>query len=123
MRLDDLVAYCLAKPGAEETYPFDEEELVVKVGGKAFAFVDVGGGSESFGVKCGRTADEAAPWRERYPDAVTTSAYIGRHGWNRVRVGGVPDDEIRELVDGSYDDVVARLPKRLRPGGVPPTSP
>jgi len=46
--------------------------------------------------------------------------YIGRYGWNSVAldgaVGDIPDDdELRELVDASYDAVVARLPKRLRP--------
>jgi predicted DNA-binding protein (MmcQ/YjbR family) len=38
VRREELVAYCLAKPGAEETYPWGEEELVAKVGGKGFAF-------------------------------------------------------------------------------------
>jgi predicted DNA-binding protein (MmcQ/YjbR family) len=43
-------------------------------------------------------------------------AYIGRHGWNSVRVDGtIPDEELRELVDESYDAIVAKLPKRLRP--------
>jgi predicted DNA-binding protein (MmcQ/YjbR family) len=43
-------------------------------------------------------------------------AYIGRSGWNTVRLGGaVPDDEILELVDASYETVVAKLPKRQRP--------
>ena len=43
-------------------------------------------------------------------------AYIGRHGWNTVRVGaGIGDDELVELVDASYDEVVARLPRNKRP--------
>ena len=43
-------------------------------------------------------------------------AYIGRHGWNSIRLDGtIPDDELCELVDASYDAVVAKLPKRLRP--------
>jgi predicted DNA-binding protein (MmcQ/YjbR family) len=43
-------------------------------------------------------------------------AYIGRYGWNTFTVGrGVPDDEIYEAIDASYDDVVARLPKTKRP--------
>ena len=41
--------------------------------------------------------------------------YIGGHGWNTVELNGtVPDDELIELVDASYD-VVARLPKSRRP--------
>ena len=31
-------------------------------------------------------------------------AYIGRHGWNTLRVGGaIPDDALREAVDTSYE--------------------
>jgi predicted DNA-binding protein (MmcQ/YjbR family) len=47
---------------------------------------------------------------------VTTSAYIGRYGWNSVRYGGaVPDDELRDLLDGSYNAIVGKLPKSKRP--------
>ena len=54
--------------------------------------------------------------RRRYPGAVTVSAYIGRYGWNVVTLDGtVPDDELRELVDASYDAVLAKLPKSKRP--------
>jgi predicted DNA-binding protein (MmcQ/YjbR family) len=111
---DELVDYCLAKPGAEETYPWGDAELVAKVGGKAFAFIGLDGGR--VGLKCGRNAAEAAEWRDRYPEAVTMSSYIGRHGWNSVDwTGTVPDDEVRDLVDASYDTVVAALPKSRRP--------
>jgi predicted DNA-binding protein (MmcQ/YjbR family) len=111
---DELVAYCLGKPGAEETYPWGEAELVAKVGGKAFAFIGLEGGT--VGVKCGRDAAEAAEWRDRYPGAVTMSSYVGRYGWNAVDwTGPVPDDEVRELIDGSYDAVVAALPRSRRP--------
>jgi predicted DNA-binding protein (MmcQ/YjbR family) len=114
MNRDELVAYCLAKPGAEETYPWGDGELVAKVGGKAFAFIGLAGGSVS--VKCGRDSAEAAEWRDRYPGAITASAYVGRYGWNSVDwTGPVPDDEVRELVDASYDAAVAVLPKRRRP--------
>jgi predicted DNA-binding protein (MmcQ/YjbR family) len=111
--LDDLIAYCLAKPEAEETYPWGDGELVAKVGGKAFAFI--GMEAASVGLKCGATADEADEWRRRHPDAITTSAYIGRYGWNRVELAGVPDADVRDLVDRSYQDIVARLPKSKRP--------
>nr|WP_204332022.1 MmcQ/YjbR family DNA-binding protein [Geodermatophilus sabuli] len=106
----------LAKPGAEETWPWGDEELVAKVGGKAFAFIGLAGGT--VGVKCGRDAAEAAEWRERHPGAITSSSYVGRYGWNSVDwTGPVPDDEVRELVDGSYDAIVARLPRSRRPAG------
>jgi predicted DNA-binding protein (MmcQ/YjbR family) len=113
---DRLIAYCLAKPGAEETYPWGDGELVAKVGGKAFAFIGLGEGPGSVGLKCGRSAAEAADVRDRFPHAVTVSAYIGRHGWNSVRLDGtVPAEELRELVDQSYDTVVDALPRAKRP--------
>src|SRR4051794_41940636 len=89
MHRDELVEYCLAKPGAEETYPWGEEELVAKVGGKGFAFIGPG----TVGVKCGRDAAGAAGWRGRYPGAVTVSPYGGRDGWDtlaRARAGPPP---------------------------------
>jgi predicted DNA-binding protein (MmcQ/YjbR family) len=112
---DELVAYCLAKPGAVADEPW-EGSPVAKVGGKVFAFLGRGG----LGVKCGRDADEAAELRHRFPDSVSVSAHIGRFGWNRVELHGavdegMDDDELRELVDASYDAVVAKLPARLRP--------
>lgn len=113
MTVDEVVAYCLAKPGATEDYPWGDEELTAKVGGKVFAFIHLTGAA--VGVKCGANSDEAAGWRERYPAAVTTSSYIGRYGWNTVRLTDLPDDEVLELLDGSYEDVVRRLPKSRRP--------
>jgi len=45
-------------------------------------------------------------------------AYIGRSGWNSLRIGGaIPDDELVEAVDASYDAAVTKLPKKDRPPG------
>jgi predicted DNA-binding protein (MmcQ/YjbR family) len=112
---DDLRGYCLAKPGAWRDEPW-EGDGVAKVGDKIFAFLGAG----SVGVKCGRSRDEADEWLRRFPQDATVMAYIGRYGWNTLSVGGaVDDDEIREAVDASYDDVVARLPRSKRPPAGP----
>jgi predicted DNA-binding protein (MmcQ/YjbR family) len=114
VKTDAVIAYCLAKPGAEESYPFGEHELVAKVGGKGFAFIGLE--APTVAVKCAPTAEQAAELRERYPNAVRTTGYIGRYGWNTITLGGaVPDSELRELLDGSYAAVVAKLPKAKRP--------
>jgi predicted DNA-binding protein (MmcQ/YjbR family) len=108
---EELVAYCLGKPGAVPDTPW-EGDLVAKVGGKIFAFL----GGDGVGLKCGRDADEAGELRLRFPDSVTVSHYIGRYGWNAITLdGAIDDEELRELVDASYDAVVAKLPRRLRP--------
>jgi predicted DNA-binding protein (MmcQ/YjbR family) len=113
MDLDAVIGYCLAKLGAEETYPWGDGELVAKVGGKAFAFIGMESGT--VGVKCGATAEEADVWRQRYPEHIVMSDYIGRYGWNKVTFGGLPADEMRELLDRSYEEIVAKLPKSKRP--------
>lgn len=112
MRADELLEYSLAKPGAWRDEPW-EGDVVVKVGPKIFAFL---GSGESVGVKCGRTRDEADEWLTRYPDDASVMAYIGRFGWNTLRLGGaIPDGELLEAVDESYEAVLSGLPKRDRP--------
>jgi predicted DNA-binding protein (MmcQ/YjbR family) len=109
---EELLAYCLAKPGAWQDEPW-EGDVVAKIGDKIFAFL---GGSDGVGVKGGRNRDEANEWLHRYPDDASVMAYIGRSGWNTLRIGrAIPDDEIYQAVDDSYDLVVSKLPKRLRP--------
>ena len=114
MTRDDLIAYCLAKPGAWQDEPW-EGDLVVKVGPRIFAFL---GAESTVGLKCGATRDLADEWLQRYPDDASVMAYIGRSGWNTLRIGGaIPQDELLEAVDASYDAVVSKLPKRDRPPG------
>ncbi|MBO3739031.1 MmcQ/YjbR family DNA-binding protein [Actinoplanes flavus] len=109
---DELLRHCLAKPGAWQDEPW-EGDVVAKVGKKIFAFIGTG---EAVGVKCGPNRDVADEWLDRYPGDATASAYIGRHGWNTLRLGGaIPDDEILEAVDASYEAIVATLPKKDRP--------
>lgn len=115
MSPEQLVRYCLAKPGAWEDEPW-EGDTVAKVGppgkGKIFAFM----GADSVGVKAGANRDEADEWLARYPDDASVMAYIGRSGWNVLRIGtAIPDDEIEEAIDASYAFVVAKLPKSQRP--------
>jgi predicted DNA-binding protein (MmcQ/YjbR family) len=52
----------------------------------------------------------------RYPDDASVMPYIGRSGWNTLKIGGaIPDEEVREAIDESYAYVVAKLPKKRRP--------
>jgi predicted DNA-binding protein (MmcQ/YjbR family) len=114
MTYDELLSYCLAKPGAWQDEPW-EGDVVAKVGDKIFAFLGSGSAS-AVSVKCGRNREAADEWLARYPDDASASSYIGRFGWNSLRLNGaIPDDEIREAIDASYEAVVAQLPKRSRP--------
>ena len=107
--------YCLAKPGAEETYPWGEEELVAKVGGKGFAFIGPGHGQREVRPRRRRGGRVAGPVPGRDHDRATT--WAGTAGTPSTWTGPVPVDEVRELVDASYDAAVAALPKSRRPAG------
>jgi len=111
MNPEELKRHCLSKPGAWPDEPW-EGDTVAKVGPKIFAFL----GRESVGVKCGPNREVADEWLARYPDEASVMAYIGRSGWNTLRIdGAIPDEELLEAVDASYDAVVAKLPKKHRP--------
>ena len=114
MTLDQLLDYCLTKPGAWTDQPFGDS-VVVKVAEKIFAFT----GEDAVGVKCGgnRKDDPSADeWLRQYPEDATVMAYLGRSGWNSLRLrGAIPDEELCDAVDASYDLVVARLPRSRRP--------
>ena len=90
---------------------------MVKVGAKIFAFFgSQGSGESAVGLKCGRSRDEADEWLMRFPNDATVMAYIGRSGWNTLHVGGaIPDEEILDAVDASYEAVLSKLPKKDRP--------
>ena len=114
MTPEDLLDHCLAKPGAWQDEPW-EGDVVVKVSSKIFAFLGSPQAS-AVGVKCGPNRELADEWLQRYPRDASVMAYIGRSGWNTLRVGGaIPHDELLEAIDASYDAVVAKLPKKDRP--------
>lgn len=114
MTWHEVLEYCLAKPGAWQDEPW-ETDIVVKVGGKIFAFL----GSESratVGVKCGATRETADEWLLRYPADASVMAYIGRYGWNSLRIDGtIPADELTEAIDASYEAVLSKLSMKDRP--------
>lgn len=109
MDYDEVLKYCLNKPGAVETYPFDEVTLVMKVGTKMFALFG-GKGSEGWvNLKC--DPDTSLILRNQYP-AITPGYHMDKRHWNTIKLdGSVPDEDIMMMVDMSYDLVVKGLSK------------
>lgn len=113
-----MTARSLAMPGAWADNPWDHEHPVIKVGpgerGKIFAFLK----ADAVGVKSARTREEADEWLHRYPVDTAVMPYLGRNGWNDLRLdGAIPDEELIVALEESYRLVVAGLPARLRPPG------
>ncbi|HEX7021992.1 MAG TPA: MmcQ/YjbR family DNA-binding protein [Trueperaceae bacterium] len=110
--LAGLRAYCALKPGARETYPFGPETPVFKVAGKMFALASAGEGSLSLSLKC--EPDLAELLRDKYA-AVTPGYHLNKRHWNSIKLdGSLPEAEVRELIDLSYELVVAGLSRKLR---------
>ncbi len=103
--------YCLAKPGVTESFPFDKNTLVFKVMNKMFALTDV----DLFtfiNLKC--DPERAVELREQH-DAIQPGYHMHKAQWNSVYMDGtIPDGLIKELIDHSYELVVASLTKKLR---------
>lgn len=112
--LDDLREYCSSKPGAVEDFPFDEVTLVVKVRGKIFALMatDQNPDTPNINLKCEPALAEML--RETYP-AVVPGYHMNKRHWNTVTVdGSIPEPEIHEMIDHSYEQVVKSLPRKER---------
>ena len=107
-----VIAACGAKPGAVEDYPFDDEAAVFKVAGKMFALVPLGEAPGSVSLKCDPAL--AASLGDRYAE-VTPGYHLNKRHWNTMTLdGSVPGEELVELIDHSYDLVVARLTRAQR---------
>jgi predicted DNA-binding protein (MmcQ/YjbR family) len=116
---DEVLELCAQMPGAFEDYPFGDEVAVFKVGGKMFALISLDGEQGFVNLKCDPAW--ALELRERHA-AVRPGYHTNKRHWNTVDLdGSIEADELREMVEHSYDLVVSGLPKRARPS-VPPSS-
>ena len=112
MILADFCAHCLSLPAVEETTPFGPEALVYKVAGKMFALAMPDEHPHRVNLKC--DPERALELRDRYEDIVPGYHMNKRH-WNTINLGGrVPTALVRELIEHSYQLVVASLPKKAR---------
>jgi predicted DNA-binding protein (MmcQ/YjbR family) len=110
--LEEFRNYCLSKTGAAEGTPFGADVLVFKVGGKMFALAALDEVPTTVNLKC--DPDLALELRDRY-EQVRPGYHMNKKHWNTVELsGGVPETELRRMIDHSYRLVVASLPKRQR---------
>jgi predicted DNA-binding protein (MmcQ/YjbR family) len=114
MNAAELRNCCLSFPGAEETFPFGPNTSVFKVSGKMFALSQLDADSLQVSLKCEPPLAEAL--RESYP-AVLPGYHLNKRHWNTVVIdGSLPEQMVSDLIEDSYDLVVAQLPASRRPG-------
>ena len=107
-----LRRWCLARPGASEDFPFGEGVSVFKVAGKMFALSALATRPLSVSLKC--EPELASVLRAGYP-AIRPGYHLNKRHWITVTLdGSLADRMVRELIEDSYDLVVAGLPARQR---------
>lgn len=106
MNLEDFREYCLSRPKATEGTPFGPDTLVFKVAGKIFAITALDGIPARANLKC--DPDLALELRDRY-EQVRPGYHMNKKHWNTVEIeAGIPDQEIRNMIDHSYDLVAKK---------------
>ena len=109
MNIEKLRAYCLAKKGSSESFPFDETTLVFKVLDKMFALTNLDGEIRKLSLK---TDPEIAIERREEFDAVTSAFHMNNKHWNSVELNNtVPDNIIQQWIDESYQLVTTKFTK------------
>jgi predicted DNA-binding protein (MmcQ/YjbR family) len=116
MTADELRAACLALPGAREEQPFSRAPDVstFKVGGKVFALSRLGrgGGPLSVSLKCEPVLAEGL---RAAHSAIAPGYHLDKRHWNTVTLdGSLPDGMVVDMIEDSYDLVLAKLPKARR---------
>lgn len=112
MDRETLRAYCLAKTAVVEDFPFGEGVAVYKVLGKVFALLPVSSNPLSISLKCDPVLAELL--RETYP-TVAPGYHLNKRHWNSIEIdGSIPEDELLEMINHSYDQVVKGMTKAER---------
>jgi predicted DNA-binding protein (MmcQ/YjbR family) len=107
-----LHARCLAFSGAVEEFPFTPGLSVFKVAGKVFALSRLDATPLSVSLKC--EPELAEQFRATYA-SIRPGYHLNKRHWNTVEIdGSLPDRLVLDMVEDSYDLVVAGLPKRVQ---------
>ncbi len=112
MNVEELRSICLSKKGVTEEFPFDAHTLVFKVMGKMFALIALERLPPQCNLKC--DPERAVALREEYDGVITPGYHMSKKHWNTLFLESLPPDIIKELVDHSYNLVVAGLTKKLK---------
>lgn len=110
MDVEKVREYALGLNGVEEGFPFDNDTLVFKVGGKMFLLLSLDSQPLRINVKC--EPDKAIELRETY-SYVLPGYHMNKAHWNTIVCEtGVKPKLIFEWILGSYDLIFNSLPKK-----------
>ncbi len=109
MNIESISEYCRKKKGVTEDFPFDEDTLAIRVINKIFLLASLEKIPLQMNLKC--DPEYAVELRERY-DSVQPGFHMNKSHWNTVVIdGSIPNSELKEMIDHSYEQVVKGLKK------------
>ena len=112
MNTKSLEAYLLSKKGASKEFPFGDYVAVFKVMGKMFAVVSEQDNPLRINLKA--TPEDCIAFREIY-ECVIPGYHMSKKHWNTIILDGtMEDDNLKLMIDDSYELIVSKLTKKQR---------
>ena len=117
MMRQEIINYCLTFPVVYEDYPFDDitddkrwTVMRHKTNKKIFAMIYERNDNLCVNLKC--DPFEADFLRQMFEN-VTPGYHMNKIHWNTITLGGdVPEDELKRMIDNSYDLIRPKARKR-----------
>jgi len=98
----EVRALCLALPDTTEKETWADEvnpgHPTFRVRDKIFVIMAVDGTGGSIKTSLG----EQAELMSAFPEAARFASYVGRFGWVDVEFAGIPDEVLREVIEGAW---------------------
>jgi len=111
MNVEELRDYCLQLRGVTEDFPFGEDTLVFRVGGKIFLLIGLAEGNR-FNVKC--DPELAVELRERHSE-VQPGYHMNKTHWNTVYMDGqLTYKQLCEMMAHSHELILKSLSKKIQ---------
>lgn len=112
MTNSELLQYCMAKTGAEQSVHSDWKATQIKVEDVLFAMVKEVEERPAVSLK---TSPELAELLRQQHSDVRPSRHLNKAHWSTVYLdGSLPDSQVYYLVDASYQQAVNTLPEDKR---------
>ncbi len=112
INIEDIRMYCLQKDNVTEGFPFGDEVLVFKVSDKLFLLTNLE--SDTLRINLKALPEKVTEYLELYPAAIP-AYHMNKKHWFTLQVdGSLSDQLVYEMIDDSYNLVVAKLPKKRK---------
>ena len=116
MTPEEIINYCLEYEFSYIDYPFGIIPACIKIKAEHFTPIFAQIYKDKITLKCNR--DQGQFFRTLYPDTVTRGYYcppVQQPYWNTIRLNGiVSDNELKMMIEHSYNEVIKKLPKYIK---------